>query len=124
MAARVTEPTSGRILEGYTTQPGIQFYSGNMLPDTLPGGKGGQDYHKRYGLCLETQHFPDSPNQPNFPSAVLEPGDTYPRGHRLQVQRRIAAHTVPARSVRVSSPERFPVLIAPNRPSYRHGPES
>ena len=76
LAARVTEETSGRVLEAYTTQPGIQFYSGNMMPLTLTG-KGGQVYHKRYGLCLETQHFPDSPNQPNFPSAVLEPGDTF-----------------------------------------------
>ena len=75
-AARVTEPTSGRVLEVHTTQPGIQFYSGNMLPATLTG-KGGRVYHRRDGLCLETQHFPDSPNQPNFPSAVLEPGESY-----------------------------------------------
>lgn len=76
LAARVTEESSGRVLEVHTTQPGVQFYSGNMLPDSLPG-KGGQVYRRRSGLCLETQHFPDSPNQPNFPSAVLEPGQTY-----------------------------------------------
>ena len=76
LAARVTEATSGRMVEVHTTQPGVQFYSGNMMPAQLPG-KGGQMYGRRYGLCLETQHFPDSPNQPNFPSAVLEPGETY-----------------------------------------------
>lgn len=74
-AARVVEPTSGRTLEVLTTQPGTQFYSGNMLPDLK--GKGGQTYTKRYGFCLETQHFPDSPNQPSFPSVVLEPGERY-----------------------------------------------
>ena len=76
LAARVTEPTTGRVLEVLTTQPGVQFYSGNMLPDRLDG-KQGQTYGKRSGFCLETQHFPDSPNQPNFPSVVLEPGETY-----------------------------------------------
>lgn len=75
LAAVVTEATSGRKLEVHTTQPGIQFYSGNMLP-TLTG-RGGATYARRYGLCLETQHFPDSPNQPNFPAAVLRPGETY-----------------------------------------------
>lgn len=75
-AAIVTEPTSGRKLEVFTTQPGVQFYSGNMMPATLPG-KGGQVYPRRGGLCLETQHFPDSPNQPNFPSTVLEPGQHF-----------------------------------------------
>jgi len=74
-AARVTEPTSGRFLEVETTQPGIQFYAGNMMPDLI--GKGGRSYSRRTGLCLETQHFPDSPNQPNFPSVVLEPGQEY-----------------------------------------------
>jgi aldose 1-epimerase len=76
LAALLRDPGSGRTLEVRTTQPGIQFYSGNLMPDTLLG-KGGQVYHKRYGLCLETQHFPDSPNQPSFPSVVLEPGDSY-----------------------------------------------
>jgi aldose 1-epimerase len=74
-AARVYEPTSGRVLEVYTTEPGVQFYSGNML--TGLAGKGGRRYTKHSGLCLETQHFPDSPNQPSFPSTVLHPGETY-----------------------------------------------
>jgi aldose 1-epimerase len=74
-AARVYEPTSGRVLEVYTTEPGVQFYSGNMLDGTA--GKGGRRYTKHTGLCLETQHFPDSPNQPSFPSTVLHPGETY-----------------------------------------------
>ena len=65
-AARVSEPATGRVLEVETTQPGVQFYSGNMLPDTLPG-KNGQVYTRRTGLCLETQHYPDSPNKPQFP---------------------------------------------------------
>lgn len=74
-AALVSEPTSGRTLEVLTTQPGVQFYSGNMLPDLT--GKGGSTYKVRSGFCLETQHFPDSPNQPTFPSATLEPGQRY-----------------------------------------------
>ena len=75
-AARVTEPTTGRVLEVETTQPGVQFYSGTMLPASLLG-KGGQVYTKRSGFCLETQHFPDSPNKPQFPSPVLRPGERY-----------------------------------------------
>lgn len=75
-AARVTEPTTGRVLEVHTTEPGVQFYSGNFLDGTITG-KGGEVYPRRSGLCLETQHFPDSPNQPNFPSAVLKQGETY-----------------------------------------------
>jgi aldose 1-epimerase len=75
VAAVVREPSSGRTLEVLTTQPGVQFYSGNMLPDLT--GKGGQAYRRRSGFCLETQHFPDSPNQPAFPSVVLEPGEKY-----------------------------------------------
>lgn len=75
-AARVSEPTTGRVLEVETTQPGVQFYSGNMLPDALPG-KNGQVYTKRTGFCLETQHYPDSPNKPQFPSPVLRPGERY-----------------------------------------------
>jgi aldose 1-epimerase len=75
-AALVSESNSGRTLEVLTTQPGVQFYSGNMLPDELPG-KGGQVYTKRSGFCLETQHFPDAPNKPNFASVVLEPGQQY-----------------------------------------------
>jgi aldose 1-epimerase len=76
LAARVHEPTSGRIMEVYTTEPGLQFYSGNFLDGTATG-KGGIVYHKRFGLCLETQHYPDSPNKPGFPSVVLRPGEEY-----------------------------------------------
>ena len=76
LAARVYEPETGREMEVYTTEPGIQFYSGNFLDGSLTG-KGGQVYEKRYGFCLETQHFPDSPNKPDFPSVVLRPGETY-----------------------------------------------
>lgn len=75
-AARVKEPNSGRILEVYTTEPGVQFYTGNFLDGTLTG-TGGVVYEKRYGFCLETEHFPDSPNQESFPSVVLRPGETY-----------------------------------------------
>jgi aldose 1-epimerase len=75
-AARVYEPTSGRVMEVYTTEPGIQFYSGNFL-DGSNVGKGGTPYEYRSGFCLETQHFPDSPNQPQFPSTVLRPGERY-----------------------------------------------
>ena len=76
LAARVYEPTSGRVLEVSTTQPGVQLYTGNFLDGTLTG-KGGHVYQKRSGLCLETQHFPDSPNKPDFPSTILRPGETY-----------------------------------------------
>ncbi|GAB3819059.1 aldose epimerase family protein [Pontibacter rugosus] len=75
-AATVYEPTSGRVMEVLTTEPGIQFYSGNFLDGTITGA-GGSKYEKHYGFALETQHFPDSPNQPEFPSTILEPGDTY-----------------------------------------------
>ena len=75
-AARVIEKHSGRVMEVLTTQRGIQFYSGNMLPDALPG-KADQVYQKRSGFCLETQNFPDSPNKPQFPSPVLRPGQHY-----------------------------------------------
>lgn len=74
-AARVVEPTSGRTLDVYTTEPGIQFYSGNFLDGTITG-KRGAVYAQRTGFCLETQHYPDSPNQPAFPSTILEPGKT------------------------------------------------
>jgi aldose 1-epimerase len=76
LAARVTEPTSGRTLEVRTTEPGIQFYSGNFLDGKLTG-KDGAVYRHRTGFCLETQHFPDSPNQPSFPSTTLTPGQEY-----------------------------------------------
>jgi aldose 1-epimerase len=76
LAARVYEPTTGRLMEVYTTEPAIQFYSGNFLDRNITG-KRGKRYNQRYGFCLETQHFPDSPNQPDFPSTVLKPGETY-----------------------------------------------
>ncbi|MBC8084706.1 MAG: galactose mutarotase [Hymenobacter sp.] len=74
-AATVYEPTTGRTMEVTTTEPGMQFYTGNFLDGTLKG-KGGTTYGKNAGFCLETQHFPDSPNQPKFPSTILRPGDT------------------------------------------------
>jgi aldose 1-epimerase len=75
-AARVYEPNSGRLLEVSTTEPGIQFYSGNFLDGTV-SGKGSQVIGRRSGLCLESQHFPDSPNHPGFPSTVLDTGQTF-----------------------------------------------
>jgi aldose 1-epimerase len=74
--ARVTEPNSGRMMEVFSTEPGVQFYTGNFLDGTIKG-KGGKVYGRRFGFCLETQHFPDSPNQKDFPSVVLKPGQTY-----------------------------------------------
>jgi aldose 1-epimerase len=76
LMARVYEPTSGRILEVLSSEPGLQFYSGNFLDGTLKG-KNGQVYQFRDGFCMEPQHFPDSPNKPNFPSVVLRPGAVY-----------------------------------------------
>ena len=75
-AARLVDPVSGRTLDVATTEPGIQFYSGNFLDGTIKGKKG-RVYAQRWGLCLETQHFPDSPNRPNFPSTILRPGVEY-----------------------------------------------
>jgi aldose 1-epimerase len=75
-AATLRDPASGRVLTFYTDQPGIQFYSGNFLDGTLYGTSGRQ-YRQGDGLALETQHFPDSPNHPNFPSTVVKPGQTY-----------------------------------------------
>ena len=75
-AASAYEPKSGRMLEIATTEPGIQFYSGNFLDGSITG-KSGKVYKHRYGFCLETQHFPDSPNHPDFPSTVLKAGETY-----------------------------------------------
>ncbi|HEU0004410.1 MAG TPA: galactose-1-epimerase, partial [Terriglobia bacterium] len=66
----------GRVLEVFTTEPGVQFYTGNFLDGTIKG-KVGKVYQQRAGFCLETQHFPDSPNKPNFPSTVLKPGQKY-----------------------------------------------
>ena len=76
LAATVYEPTSGRTMKVYTDQPGVQFYSGNFLKGNLKG-KGGVTYGQHAGFCLETQHFPDSPNEPTFPSTVLRPGETF-----------------------------------------------
>jgi aldose 1-epimerase len=76
LAAQVFEPTSGRMLEVLTTEPGIQLYTGNFLDGTVRG-KGGQFYARRTAFCLETQHFPDSVNHPNFPSTELKPGQIY-----------------------------------------------
>ena len=75
-AARLVDPVSGRAIDVSTTEPGIQFYAGNFLDGTIKG-KGGQVYGHRGALCLETQHFPDSPNHPNFPSTILRPGQRY-----------------------------------------------
>jgi aldose 1-epimerase len=76
LAARATDRESGRVLEVLTTQPGIQFYTGNFLDGTVHG-TGGKVYERRSAFCLETQHFPDTPNKPSFPSAELKPGQTY-----------------------------------------------
>ena len=73
LAARVKDPSSGRVLEIRTTQPGIQLYSGNFLDGSADAG----GYQQYQAFCLETQHYPDSPNQPNFPSTILKPGETY-----------------------------------------------
>jgi len=75
-AARVEEPDSGRVLEVFTTEPGVQFYTGNFLDGTLTG-RGGARYGRHAGFCLEPQKFPDSPNQPAFPSSILRPGSLY-----------------------------------------------
>lgn len=76
LGARVVAPSTGRVMEVLTDQPGVQFYTGNFLNGTFKG-HGDQTYVKHYGFCLETQHFPDSPNQSKFPSVVLRPGETY-----------------------------------------------
>lgn len=76
LAARVSEPVSGRILEVYTNEPGMQFYGGNFLTGTVTG-KYGKTYPFRGAFCIETQHFPDSPNKPQFPPVILEPGKEY-----------------------------------------------
>ena len=88
LAARVVEPKSGRVLEVLTTEPGVQFYSGNFLDGSVTG-KSGKPYVKRSGFCLEAQHFPDSPNQPSFPPVVLRPGQTY---RQTTVYRFIVVH--------------------------------
>jgi aldose 1-epimerase len=88
LAARVVEPKSGRVLEVFTTEPGLQLYTGNFLDGSVKG-KSGKPYLKRGAFCLEAQHFPDSPNQPAFPPVVLRPGQTYRQTtvYRLTVAR-------------------------------------
>ena len=76
LGARVYEPTSGRIMNVLTTEPGMQFYSGNFLDGSIKG-KSGQNYPFRSGFCLEAQHYPDSPNEPKFPSTILKRGQKY-----------------------------------------------
>ena len=109
VAAEVYEPTTGRVLTISTTEPGIQFYSGNFLDGTVVG-ESGQVYRQGDGFALETQHYPDSPNQPDFPSTVLEPGDEYVTTHDLRLldevtsARRSAARTRPGPTDPASSP--------------------
>jgi aldose 1-epimerase len=76
LAVKVYEPESGRIMEVFTDQPGVQFYTGNFLDGSITG-KGGKKYDQYYGFCLETQHFPDSPNHPDFPNTILRTGESY-----------------------------------------------
>jgi aldose 1-epimerase len=76
LLARVTEPKSGRVMEVWSDEPGLQFYAGNFLDGTIHG-KGGAVYRRRTGFCMEPQHYPDSPNKPNFPSVELRPGQSY-----------------------------------------------
>ena len=85
LAARVTAPVSGRIMETLTTEPGIQLYTGNGLGDGASSAHAG----KHGAFCLETQHYPDSPNQPKFPSVVLKPGEKYESTtvHRFSVEK-------------------------------------
>jgi aldose 1-epimerase len=86
LAAKITEPKSGRLMDILTDQPGIQLYTGNFLDGTIAAG--GKKYLKNAAFCLETQHYPDSPNQPNFPSTVLRPGQRYTHTtvHKFSVQ--------------------------------------
>jgi aldose 1-epimerase len=86
LAAKIVEPKSGRVMEIYTDQPGIQLYTGNFLDGTISGG--GKKFPKHGAFCLETQHYPDSPNQPQFPSTILRPGETYVHRtvHKFSVQ--------------------------------------
>ncbi len=76
LQARVQEPTTGRVMEVWSDEPGLQFYAGNFLDGTITG-KGGKVYQRRTGFCMEPQHYPDSPNKPTFPSVELKPGETY-----------------------------------------------
>lgn len=76
-AATLRDPASQRTLKVYTTQPGMLLYTGNRITGAEPAGKGGVAYMRRAGVCFETMHFPDSPNRPEFPSTLLEPGEAY-----------------------------------------------
>jgi aldose 1-epimerase len=91
LVGKVLEPNSGRVLEIFTTEPAVQFYTGNFLNGSITG-KRGVVYKQRYGFCLETQHYPDSPNQKNFPSTVLKPNETYQTStlHRFSVNSSLA----------------------------------
>ena len=86
LCARVVEPKSGRVMEVFTTQPGVQFFTAKMLSDRYSAG--GKAYGPHHGFCLETQHYPDSPNRTNFPSTVLHPGETFHETtvHKFSVQ--------------------------------------
>jgi aldose 1-epimerase len=86
LAAKIVEPKSGRVMEIYTDQPGIQLYTGNFLDGTISGG--GKMFPQHGAFCLETQHYPDAPNQPQFPTTVLRPGETYVHRtvHKFRVQ--------------------------------------
>jgi aldose 1-epimerase len=86
LVAKVDDPKSGRVMEIYTTEPAVQFYTGNFLDGTITAG--GKIYQKHAAFCLETQHYPDSPNQPSFPSTVLRPGETYKHStvHKFSVE--------------------------------------
>jgi aldose 1-epimerase len=81
-AAHVLDPGSGRVLELFTEEPGLQFYSGNFLDGSLTGK--GRSYGHRSGFCLEPQHFPDAPNRPHFPNVILRPGQVYETESRLR----------------------------------------
>jgi aldose 1-epimerase len=83
LALRVREPKTGRVMSVYTTEPGIQFYTGNFLDGTLKG-KGGTIYKQHYAFCVEADHFPDGIHQPNFPNTILHPGETY---HQLTIEK-------------------------------------
>ena len=76
LQGRIADPVSGRVMEVWSDEPGLQFYAGNFLDGTIVG-KGGVTYQKRTGFCLEPQHYPDSPNKPNFPSTEPRPGKTF-----------------------------------------------
>jgi aldose 1-epimerase len=94
LAARVVEPKSGRVMEVYTTQPGVQFFTAKFLNEKLKVG--GVPYGPYHGFCLETQHYPDSPNKPEFPTTVLRPGETFREltVHRFSV-RQTPSHQAP-----------------------------